>query len=230
MLSIQIPTLATLLVLPDVLAQTWLYIPGFDPQPVSANIAGVDERGRTTWILQQGQPSAGFTPGVEFVGTATLVEGSQDVSFTYSNSAANFAIGQECTFSDQFALCTIVAQGSTAVQTEFVTRVEVQGGGSTTVDVSPTASLPESSNTPGDDSSRSPTPSPTSDALPETTPADRQSESGSASGAFPANPEPSLPGGDDSSEGVLVSLKAHLAAGVLLVKLFATLLHHDGLV
>ena len=30
---------------------TSLYIPGFDPQPISADIVGVDSSGHTTWDL-----------------------------------------------------------------------------------------------------------------------------------------------------------------------------------
>jgi len=40
---------------------TSLYIPGFDPQPVSAHIAGVGSDGRTTWILQRGTVNAADT-------------------------------------------------------------------------------------------------------------------------------------------------------------------------
>ncbi|TFK30235.1 hypothetical protein FA15DRAFT_581429, partial [Coprinopsis marcescibilis] len=108
--------------------QTSLYIPGFEPVPVSADIVGIDEQGRTTWRLQKGASTPGITPRVDFIGTATLVEEDRGVSFTYSNSEAGFAIGQQCTFSDDFAVCTIIAQGSTATQTEIVSRVEVQGG------------------------------------------------------------------------------------------------------
>lgn len=51
-----------------VAAQTSLYIPGFDPQPVSANVLGVGSDGRTTWQIQPGQPS-GTLSDVGFIGT-----------------------------------------------------------------------------------------------------------------------------------------------------------------
>ncbi|KIY52220.1 hypothetical protein FISHEDRAFT_70164 [Fistulina hepatica ATCC 64428] len=37
-----------------VFAQTSLYIPDFDPQPVSVSVIGVDSQGRTTYQLQPG--------------------------------------------------------------------------------------------------------------------------------------------------------------------------------
>ena len=42
------------------MAQTSLFIPGFDAQPVSANIIGVGSDGRTTWELKPGVTSGSF--------------------------------------------------------------------------------------------------------------------------------------------------------------------------
>lgn len=50
------------------LAQTSLFIPGFDPQPISADILGVDAQGRTTWALHKGAPTDTFDDS-GFVGT-----------------------------------------------------------------------------------------------------------------------------------------------------------------
>lgn len=49
-------------------AQTSLFIPGFDPQPISASVAGVGPDGRTTWVLQPGVKSGSFDD-IGFVGT-----------------------------------------------------------------------------------------------------------------------------------------------------------------
>ncbi|KDR73690.1 hypothetical protein GALMADRAFT_142148 [Galerina marginata CBS 339.88] len=113
---------------------TSLYIPGFDPQPISADLIGVGSDGRTTWVLQQGRVAATDTSSyADFFGTATLVEGPNDASLTYANSRAHFTVGERCTFLDsKFAVCTIVAQGNTATQTELLSQVSVQLGGSST--------------------------------------------------------------------------------------------------
>ncbi|KAF9479268.1 hypothetical protein BDN70DRAFT_784243, partial [Pholiota conissans] len=110
-------------------AVTSLYIPGFDPQPVSADVIGVDGAGRTTWAIHRGSATGTDTGLDNFLGTATLVEGAQDASLTYANADAQFTIGMQCTFSEStLAVCTIEAQGSTATQTEFISRQPIQGG------------------------------------------------------------------------------------------------------
>ncbi|KAF5369179.1 hypothetical protein D9615_009987 [Tricholomella constricta] len=109
---------------------TSLYIPGFEPQPVSADILGVGGDGRTTWVLRQGKATISTNGHASdrsgTFGTATLVEGPNDASLTYANSVASFTIGQACTFSEGFAICTLVGGGSTAVQTEMTSHVPVQ--------------------------------------------------------------------------------------------------------
>jgi len=75
------------------------------------------------------------------LGTATLVEGPDDASMTYANSAAQFTIGAGCTFSEStLAICTIVAQSSTATQTEYISRLAIQGGATVSMNPSPTVS------------------------------------------------------------------------------------------
>ncbi|PFH51717.1 hypothetical protein AMATHDRAFT_2818 [Amanita thiersii Skay4041] len=107
-------------------AQTSLYIPGFNPQPVSGDILGVGPGDRTTWALHEGRPTGTESAQSGFVGTATLVEGPDDASLTYANSEVGFTIGEVCTFSDGWAVCTIVAAESTQVQTEAMVSVPVQ--------------------------------------------------------------------------------------------------------
>ncbi|KAF8969591.1 hypothetical protein BDZ97DRAFT_1754435 [Flammula alnicola] len=51
-------------------SSTALYIPGFDPQPISADVIGVGPDGRTTWALHQGKPDATDTASyADFIGT-----------------------------------------------------------------------------------------------------------------------------------------------------------------
>ena len=135
--------------------QTSLYIPGFDAQPVSAEIAGVDsELGRTTWLLHKGSASPGFTPTNDFLGTATLVQGSKGASLGYSNPAGEWAIAQDCIYTEKtLAVCTISIQGALVTQTEVVSRMPIQGGGTTslapTSDSGGSSSRPTGSPAPG---------------------------------------------------------------------------------
>lgn len=89
---------------------------------------------------------------------ATLVEGPNDLSFVYHGSvgSAPYALRQVCTLSGDFAVCTIVVQSSTATQTEFITRVEIQGGQS----VTRSQSAPTSRSSSGGESSQRPSVSP----------------------------------------------------------------------
>lgn len=45
-----------------VVAETSLYIPGFDEEPVSVTALGVDSEGRTTWELVPGKPTGTVSP------------------------------------------------------------------------------------------------------------------------------------------------------------------------
>lgn len=54
---------------PDVCAETTLYIPGADEQPMSAQQLGTDNNGRTSWVIRPGTPTGTFTdPSVQFTG------------------------------------------------------------------------------------------------------------------------------------------------------------------
>jgi len=54
------------------LAETSLYIPGFDEQPVSVTVLGVGPDSRTTWQIQPGQPT-GTVPPAPFPLTGMFV-------------------------------------------------------------------------------------------------------------------------------------------------------------
>ncbi|TCD67298.1 hypothetical protein EIP91_000321 [Steccherinum ochraceum] len=87
-------------------AQTSLYIPGFDPQPVSANMLGVGSDGRTTWQIAPGTASGSLSDN-GFVGTATLIEGPNDAQLFLSNDLE--FISESCTINNGLADCTVVA-------------------------------------------------------------------------------------------------------------------------
>lgn len=109
------------------LAQTSLFIPGFDPQPISADILGVDAQGRTTWALHQGAMTGTFSEG-GIPGTATLVEGANDVSFTYVPPDGSFTMGRECSLSGNLAICSATVSGQAVTETETADRLLVQAG------------------------------------------------------------------------------------------------------
>ncbi|KAG6843809.1 hypothetical protein H0H93_016956 [Arthromyces matolae] len=108
-----------------VIAQTSLYIPGFDPQPISADILGVDGQGRTTWAVHQGALTGTFDE-VNFPGTATLVEGGNDAYLTYANS--EFTMGMDCNLSGGIAICSATVSGEPVTETDTIAYITVQGG------------------------------------------------------------------------------------------------------
>lgn len=58
-----------------------LYIPGFDPQPISADMIGVGSDGRTTWALHKGNPHPTDTASyADFPGTGAYIH--FDASFS----------------------------------------------------------------------------------------------------------------------------------------------------
>lgn len=56
-----------------VTAQVTLYIPGTDPEPITADVEGVDDQGRTTWRLAPGVASGTFTEVPTDVGTGAHI-------------------------------------------------------------------------------------------------------------------------------------------------------------
>ncbi|KAJ3922344.1 hypothetical protein F5877DRAFT_64180 [Lentinula edodes] len=118
--------------LQSVIAQsTSLYIPGFDPQPISANIVGVDSNGRTTWDLLPGSVTDDSEGG--FIGTVTLVEGSDGAHLTYADASLSLTLGYDCTFSSGQAICSGVEndEGITFTETEAISSFAVALGTAT---------------------------------------------------------------------------------------------------
>jgi len=139
MLSLKLSVLlACSLSAQHVLGQISLYVPGFDPQPLSANELGVGTDGRTTWEIQAG--AATGTEEVAFPGTATLVEGSSDAVLAYNIPALTMSVVEACSIADGIAVCTAVANGATTVvETETASGFLVQGGATAVASVTSTA-------------------------------------------------------------------------------------------
>ncbi|KAI0300674.1 hypothetical protein B0F90DRAFT_1917640 [Multifurca ochricompacta] len=127
-------------------ADTSLFIPGFDPQPLSVGNLGTDGQGRTTWEIIPGS----LTNTLEdtgFVGTATLVEGPNDAHLTYNNPQLSLTVDIECGISNGLATCTSnEGAQATPFTTEPAIPIVVQGGGPVS-GASASASLPLSSST-----------------------------------------------------------------------------------
>ncbi|KAI0656227.1 hypothetical protein C8Q70DRAFT_935755 [Cubamyces menziesii] len=111
---------------------TTLYIPGFDPQPITADIEGVDDSGHTTWRVGQGTPSGSYTQDPGILVSATLVEGSTDAHFVEMDTALPFSLSADCGISGGIAVCTVAAdiqgEASTDTETETASGFAVQLG------------------------------------------------------------------------------------------------------
>ncbi|KAG6829584.1 hypothetical protein H0H87_010825, partial [Tephrocybe sp. NHM501043] len=156
-----------------VIAQTSLYIPGLDPQPLIADILGIDGQGRTTWAVHQAPLTAVEEGGLP--GTATLVEGPNDASFTYVPPGREFTLGQECALSGGLAICSGTVDDQLVTATETADYLVVQAGTTATSNapteptVTPTnsvspppSSAPSSSAQTSENSSSAPSPTQTS--------------------------------------------------------------------
>jgi len=120
------------------LGQISLYLPGFDPQPLSANELGTGTDGRTTWEIQAGTPTG--TEEVAFPGTATLVEGPSDAVIAYNIPALTLSVFEACSIVNGVAVCTAIANGATTVvETETANPFLVQGGATAVASVTSTA-------------------------------------------------------------------------------------------
>ncbi|KAJ3001883.1 hypothetical protein NUW54_g6157 [Trametes sanguinea] len=113
---------------------TTLYIPGYDPQAVTADIEGVDASGHTTWRLGPGVPSGTFTGngGMELA-SITLVEGPTDAHLVESDPMISFLAVEDCGFSGGIAVCTVSGHAQdeslTDTETETISGFAVQFGG-----------------------------------------------------------------------------------------------------
>ncbi|KAI9057532.1 hypothetical protein FKP32DRAFT_1598096 [Trametes sanguinea] len=119
-----------------VAAATSLYIPFFDPDPVTAAVEeGVDDTGHTTWRLGPGVPSGTLTGDSDLFTSATLVADATSAHLVENDSALSFAITVDCGISNGVAVCTDVGSEagfvSTTTATETASAFEVQVGSAT---------------------------------------------------------------------------------------------------
>ncbi|TFK89451.1 hypothetical protein K466DRAFT_584620 [Polyporus arcularius HHB13444] len=103
-------------------AETTLFIPGFDPQQITADVEGVDASGHTTYRFGPGLTSGSFTevPGIE--GSATLVAGATDAHVVWNNPELGISISEDCGISGGTALCTVVAFAEGSLQSDTITE------------------------------------------------------------------------------------------------------------
>lgn len=132
-----------LLALQGVYAQTSLYIPGFDPQPVTANVLGVGADGLTTWLIAPGVTSGSFDD-YGFYGPATLVEGASQANVIYDDPTFQVSLTEDCELHGSLAVCTVAgAMGADSsplatIVTEIIDSFEIQGGSTISGDATPT--------------------------------------------------------------------------------------------
>ncbi|KAJ3529629.1 hypothetical protein NMY22_g8912 [Coprinellus aureogranulatus] len=82
-----------------------VFLPIFESQPITADVAGINTNGDTTYILRASE--TGF---LEFSGTATLVQGPTGASFgavlPTASSGEGITLGYACNFENNQAECT----------------------------------------------------------------------------------------------------------------------------
>ncbi|KAI0830106.1 hypothetical protein BC628DRAFT_1313834 [Trametes gibbosa] len=163
---------------------TTIYIPLLDPQPITADLEGVDSSGHTTWRIGPGVPSGTLTEDSGLFTSATLVAGPTDMHLVENDPALSFAITADCGVDGGVAVCTVAASGngvvSTTVQTETAVGFDVQ--------VAATASIAGSGSSSSARGAPTPLPMPSS-GTPTT---------GSATGSG-ATPPPSIGTSDGSA-------------------------------
>jgi len=164
-----------------VAAQQSLYIPGFDPQPVTASVLGVAADGsHTTWGIAPGQPS-GTLSDVGFNGPATLIEGPNDAEIIVSDQ--DEYVSASCGIANGLANCIAVATAQGIISTETFQETASPFA----VQVGDTAA-PTAGNSPSSPAA-SPTPTPTPTPTPNSpSPATGNTSPLTAPGTSPLNP------------------------------------------
>ncbi|KAF9443101.1 hypothetical protein P691DRAFT_764598 [Macrolepiota fuliginosa MF-IS2] len=129
--------------------QTSLIIPGFDAQPFSIDVLGIDSQsGRTTWAVHNGPTDATFSPEDQFPGVATLVEGSNyasiDYVFTDNSTGTPETLAVECTLTDStVGSCSGSAFGTPVATTQTTFTPFPVLIGTSTPSAPPTTAPPE---------------------------------------------------------------------------------------
>ncbi|TFY69959.1 hypothetical protein EVG20_g2921 [Dentipellis fragilis] len=114
-----------------VYADTSLWIPGFDPQPLSVVILGADANQHTTWEILPGSLTGTFSQPT-FIGTAIMIQGPQDAHVTWQGDGdlAGQSFEITCSVTGIVADCT-APNGYFTTPYVFPQTVEpfiVQGG------------------------------------------------------------------------------------------------------
>ncbi|KAH9900954.1 hypothetical protein C8Q73DRAFT_786370 [Cubamyces lactineus] len=179
--------LALLATLPAsiVLAQTSLYIPGFDPQAITADVEGVDAQGRTTWRIGPGVTSGTYEDPAGIIGSATLVADATEAHLIWENSQVSMTLSEDCAIANGLAVCGVVADVDGTAQsmtaTETVSAFEVQGAtGAAPTNTAASAGSSDAGSQTGSDSGSS---APTAGSGVSTGP----SQTGTSTGASPTN-------------------------------------------
>ncbi|KAK7038191.1 hypothetical protein R3P38DRAFT_2904913 [Favolaschia claudopus] len=105
-------------------AETSVYVPFIDAQPISADIIGIDEAlGRTTYALHQGAKTGTWADQQDNMpGTATLIEGSDFASLAYNVADPKFGtmtFGGACSIQGGSAVCVEAQEGGFEGATTF---------------------------------------------------------------------------------------------------------------
>ncbi|KAG6825737.1 hypothetical protein H0H92_002609 [Tricholoma furcatifolium] len=103
-------------------AQTSLYDPGFDSQPTSTDILGIDGQGSTSWAYQGG--STGSFDGDSFLST----ESASVIFLTMVDPGASHTILEACSFSSDLMFCSVTYSGEPLTAAETFTPINVQAG------------------------------------------------------------------------------------------------------
>jgi len=113
-----------------VVADTSLYIPGFNEQPVSVTNIGVDSNGRTTWRIEPGKPTGTVEP-IPYTVTATMIQGPSDA--VVHASFPQIEVSLSCALNSGTADCIgQVQQPGMTITTSIRESMKpylVQGGG-----------------------------------------------------------------------------------------------------
>ncbi|KAI0093756.1 hypothetical protein BDY19DRAFT_918736 [Irpex rosettiformis] len=138
--------LSAVLIAPAVLGAS-LWIPGFDPQPVTViSELGVGSAGETTYLIAPGVSSGSFGDS-GFFGQATLISGPKTAEIIYDQPSLSIALNEKCSINGNVADCTLSAsingEATAGPVQETVSPFEVQGNidaGSPVSAATPTAS------------------------------------------------------------------------------------------
>ncbi|PCH37920.1 hypothetical protein WOLCODRAFT_22946 [Wolfiporia cocos MD-104 SS10] len=122
-------------------ATSSLYVPGFDPQPITVNELGVGSDGATTYIIAPGVTS-GTLDQYGIFGPATLVEASATASLYYEDPSIGAEMSESCQINNGIAVCVdgvavpdaygIGGYTTTYTVEEVVQSFAIQGGGKAT--------------------------------------------------------------------------------------------------